>query len=35
MNSLLAATKKSTRHYGIALWAGFLGGNIASFVKSL
>ncbi|NRD75186.1 DUF1440 domain-containing protein [Shewanella sp. VB17] len=21
------------RHYGVALWAGFLGGNLASFVK--
>ncbi|WP_340616245.1 YagU family protein [Xenorhabdus entomophaga] len=29
----LSVTKRNTRHYGIALWAGFLGGNIASFAK--
>lgn len=33
MASWLASTTKSARNYGVALWAGFLGGNIASFVK--
>ncbi|PIJ51709.1 hypothetical protein BL250_04260 [Erwinia sp. OLTSP20] len=31
--SFLSITKPSTRHYFVALWAGFLGGNLSSFVK--
>jgi putative membrane protein len=33
MFNVFQKTKKSNRHYGVALWVGFLGGNIASFVK--
>ena len=33
MASLFNTTNKSARNYITALWAGFLGGNIASFVK--
>ncbi|WP_159567143.1 YagU family protein [Budvicia diplopodorum] len=33
MSSYFATTNKQVRRYGVALWAGFLGGNIASFVK--
>ncbi|MDX7992067.1 YagU family protein [Xenorhabdus littoralis] len=33
MSSFLSVNKRNSRHYGIALWAGFLGGNIASLVK--
>ncbi|RWR01875.1 hypothetical protein ED28_09545 [[Pantoea] beijingensis] len=30
---LFTTTKKSARNYGVALFAGFIGGNISSFVK--
>ncbi|MBD2785223.1 DUF1440 domain-containing protein [Xenorhabdus sp. DI] len=33
ISSILPINKKNTRHYGTALWGGFLGGNIASLVK--
>lgn len=33
MKKLFNTTQKAMRHYAIALWAGFLGGNVASFVK--
>ncbi|MBD2797636.1 DUF1440 domain-containing protein [Xenorhabdus sp. 18] len=33
ISSILSVNKRDTRHYGIALWGGFLGGNIASLVK--
>lgn len=33
MGSLLTTTEQKARHYKAALWAGFWGGNIASFVK--
>lgn len=33
MNRLFHLTSPADRHYGLALWAGFCGGNVASFVK--
>jgi putative membrane protein len=33
MSDFFAITKSKTRNYAAALWVGFLGGNIASFVK--
>lgn len=33
MASIFAVTRESARNYGVALWVGFLGGNISSFVK--
>ncbi|CNE14834.1 Inner membrane protein yagU [Yersinia nurmii] len=33
MKLSFATTQKKYRNYSAALWAGFLGGNIASFVK--
>ncbi|WP_083615853.1 DUF1440 domain-containing protein [Pantoea sp. 1.19] len=31
--SLFSTTRPRDRHYRAALWAGFFGGNVASFVK--
>ncbi|WP_299010903.1 DUF1440 domain-containing protein [uncultured Shewanella sp.] len=31
--SLITKTPNEQRRFGLALWAGFLGGNLASFVK--
>ncbi|WP_455428288.1 YagU family protein [Dryocola sp. LX212] len=33
MTSLFRTTRQASRNYGAALWAGFLGGNLSSFVK--
>lgn len=33
MSTLTASTEQRARQCGIALWAGFCGGNVASFVK--
>lgn len=33
MTSLFRTTSQASRNYGAALWAGFLGGNLSSFVK--
>lgn len=33
MNRSFRLTSPADRHYGPALWAGFWGGNVASFVK--
>ena len=30
---MLKTTKPEARNYAVALWAGFLGGNLSSFVK--